>query len=75
MFMIQPNIEKMAFFIQTAKKFGYDIDTKSNEAISKTINHMVENRKVKWRQTYCTPLRLEVWRKLFIQQRTPITLV
>ena len=37
-----PNIEKMAFFIQTAAKFGYKIDTTSHETISKTINNMVE---------------------------------
>jgi ribonuclease R len=37
-----PNIEKMAFFIQTAKKFGYDIKTESHLAISNSINSMVE---------------------------------
>jgi len=58
-----PNIEKMAFFIQTAKKFGYDIDTKSNEAISKTINHMVEKSEGKVEANILHPLAIRSMEK------------
>ncbi len=58
-----PNIEKMAFFIQTAKKFGYLIDTKSNESISATINNMVEKSEGKVEANILHPLAIRSMEK------------
>lgn len=58
-----PNVEKMAFFIQTAKKFGYLIDTKSHETISATINSMVERSEGKVEANILHPLAIRSMEK------------
>ena len=58
-----PNIEKMAFFIQTAKKFGYNIDTKSNDSISSSINSMVERTEGKVEANILHPLAIRSMEK------------
>ena len=58
-----PNTEKMAFFIQTAKKFGYNIDTKSNAAISSSINSMVERSEGKVEANILHPLAIRSMEK------------
>lgn len=58
-----PNIEKMAFFIQTAKKFGYLIDTKSQESISASINSMVERSEGKVEANILHPLAIRSMEK------------
>jgi ribonuclease R len=58
-----PNVEKMAFFIQTAKKFGYTIDTKSNESISTSINDMVAKTEGKVESNILHPLAIRSMEK------------
>lgn len=58
-----PNVEKMAFFIQTAKKFGYEIKTQSNESISSSINEMVEKSEGKIEANILHPLAIRSMEK------------
>ncbi|MFT5723440.1 MAG: ribonuclease R, partial [Bacteroidia bacterium] len=58
-----PNVEKMSFFIQTAKKFGYTIDTKSPELISASINDMVEKTEGRVESNILHPLAIRSMEK------------
>lgn len=58
-----PNIEKMANFIATAKKFGYIIDTKSAETISVSINKMVAESDGKVESNILHPLAIRSMEK------------
>lgn len=60
-----PSLEKMAFFIQTAKKFGYDIQTESHQAISNSINKMVEASEGKVEANILHPLAIRSMEKAY----------
>ena len=60
-----PNIEKMAFFIQTAKKFGYEINTQSHQTISDSINTMVEASEGKTEANILHPLAIRSMEKAY----------
>lgn len=58
-----PNLEKMATFIATAKKFGHIIDTKSHQTISNTINKMVAETEGKIESGILHPLAIRSMEK------------
>lgn len=60
-----PNVEKMVNFINTAKKLGYDIDTRSPESISASINHMVAETEGKVEANILHPLAIRSMEKAF----------
>jgi len=60
-----PNIEKMAFFIQTAKKFGYEIKTDSHQTISTSINKMVEESEGSVEANILHPLAIRSMEKAY----------
>lgn len=60
-----PNLEKMSFFVQTAAKFGYTIDTTSHETISQSINTMVEESEGTVAANILHPLAIRSMEKAF----------
>lgn len=60
-----PSLEKMAFFIQTAKKFGYDIKTQSHQTISSSINKMVAESEGKVEANILHPLAIRSMEKAY----------
>ncbi|MCB9261636.1 MAG: ribonuclease R [Flavobacteriales bacterium] len=60
-----PNLDKMAFFIQTAKKFGYEIKTQSQQTISDSINKMVEQSEGKMEANILHPLAIRSMEKAY----------
>lgn len=60
-----PNLEKMIYFIKTAKKFGHIIQTSDEKSIAHSINAMVEATEGKLEASILHPLAIRSMEKAF----------